>query len=207
MLALPSSDGCTRFLLIRHGEVEADARRRCYGRLDVELSPLGHEQAARTAAWIAELPIAAVWASPLKRAVDSARPLERALGLEARLHDGLREIDCGALEGLTYAEIRERYPEMYAEWRARLAKTKFPDGESYFDLHARVTAAAAEIRAAHAGQTVALVAHGGTHRALIADALGLGAESLFRLDKTYASVSVIDYYEGVAVVRLMNGTP
>ncbi|HZS35980.1 MAG TPA: histidine phosphatase family protein [Polyangia bacterium] len=207
MLALPTQDGATRLILIRHGEVEEDARRRCYGRLDVKLSPLGHEQAARTAEWIAELPIAALWSSPLTRAVDSAAPLARATGLAPRLHDGLREIDCGQLEGMTYPEIRERYPEMYAEWRARLAHTRFPGGESYVELHARVTAVAAEIRAAHAKAAVAIVAHGGVTRALLADALGLGAEALFRLDQSYAGVSVIDYYSETAVVRVMNATP
>jgi broad specificity phosphatase PhoE len=207
MLALPTQDGATRLILIRHGEVEEDARRRCYGRLDVALSLLGHEQAARTAEWVAALPIAALWSSPLQRAVDSAAPLARATGLAPRLHDGLREIDCGQLEGLPYSEIRERYPEMYAEWRARLAQTRFPGGESYLELHARVTATAAEIRAAHPGATIAVVAHGGVTRALLADALGLGAEALFRLDQSYAGVSVVDYYSEVAVIRVMNATP
>src|SRR5581483_3722991 len=135
------------------------------------------------------------------------RRLRRAAGLAPRLHDGLREIDCGQLEGMIYPEIRERYPEMYAEWRARLAHTRFPGGESYVELHARVTAVAAEIRAAHAKAAVAIVAHGGVTRALLADALGLGAEALFRLDQSYAGVSVIDYYSETAVVRVMNATP
>ena len=182
MLALPKHDGATRLVLVRHGEVEEDARRRCYGRLDVPLSPLGHEQAARTAEWIAGLSIDAIWASPLSRARDSARPLAAKLNLEPRLHDGLREIDCGQLEGMTYPEIRERHPQLYAEWRAASSGTRFPDGESYGDLHARVTATAAEIRAAHERATVAVVAHGGVHRALLADALGVGVEKLFRID-------------------------
>ena len=84
---------------------------------------------------------------------------------------------------------------------------RFPGGESYEDLRERPVAAAAELRARHAGGTVAVVTHGGVVRAVLADALGLPSAAIFRLDVGYARVSVVDWFDGDApVVRLVNGT-
>lgn len=197
----------TRLVLVRHGEPTEESRGRCYGRLDVGLSARGLEQAKRTAAWLAEAPLAAIYASPRARAVESARPIAAARRLEVEVREAFREIDFGALEGLTYDEAAARHPEFYQAWMTRPTTVTFPGGESYTLLRRRVLDEATALRARHAGCAFAIVAHGGVVRALLADALGLPDEHIFRLAQDFAAVSVIDHLPGSAVVRLSNGRP
>src|SRR5262249_28579904 len=136
----------TRLYLVRHGEPDDAWRGRCYGRLDVGLSPSGRAQAERTAAWLGAAPIAAVYASPLRRALESAAPIAAAHGLTPVAVRALREIDFGQLEGLSYDEAAERHPELYRAWMERPTEVSFPGGESYADMRERVQRAVLELR-------------------------------------------------------------
>jgi broad specificity phosphatase PhoE len=188
----------TRLLLIRHGRPAEDARGRCYGRLDVGLSPAGLAEAAELGR---ALTVATIVSSPARRALETAA----ALGAP-EVDERLRELDFGELEGRTYDEIERERPELFARWMETPTEVRFPGGEGFEDLRERAVAAAAELRVRHAGGTVAVVTHGGVVRALLADALGLPSAAIFRLDVGYARVSVVDWFDGDApVVRLVNG--
>lgn len=196
----------TRLIMIRHGEPEADARGRCYGRLDVGLSDRGREQAAACAAALAREPVDAVYASPRRRAVESAGYVAGPRGIEVRVEEALREIDFGEFEGRTYDEIAHDYPDVYREWMEHPTEVAFPGGESYVGMRERVASAVRRIRAAHPGRTVAIVSHGGTNRVVLAEALGLADAAIFRFDQSFAAASVVDYFAETPVVRLLNGT-
>lgn len=191
----------TRLLLIRHAEPDEDARGRCYGRLDVGLSPAGLAGAKRLAETLREVELDAVYASPRLRAVQTAA----AFGASPTVDDRLRELDFGRLEGRTYDEIEREQPELFRRWMEAPTQVRFPGGESYAELRDRVAAAVDDVVTAHAGRTVALVSHGGVVRAALAVALGLPDERAFSLDVGYARVSVVDWFDGTAVVRLING--
>lgn len=206
MLALPDRREATRFILVRHAETEQSARGRCYGRLDVRLSPRGLRQAQALADALAGLPLAAVYSSPLIRALDTARPLAAARGVDVSLLEVLAELDFGEVEGLTYDEIEAERPELFRAWMDDPARVRFPGGESLADLRARVLPALEQIRACHAGEAVAVVAHGGVIRVVLADALGVEDGALFRLDQAEGGVSVVDWLEGVPLLRAANAT-
>jgi broad specificity phosphatase PhoE len=192
----------SRQILIRHAEPDESMRGRSYGRLDVPLSAAGRRQAEGVALALDEMSIDAVYASPLRRALETAAPLACARGLEPIVHEGLREVDFGELEGLAYAEIERERPEVYESWMRNPTDIRFPGGEAFADLRERALSAAAEIRAGH--ESVAVVAHGGVTRAILAAALGMPDEAIFRLDQPYAAISVIDWVAGSAVVRAVN---
>jgi alpha-ribazole phosphatase/probable phosphoglycerate mutase len=216
--ATPIPPSGSRLLLIRHAEPVAEAAGRCYGRLDVGLSPRGHAQAAALADALGGAPLAGVYSSPRLRARDTASPLARRLAQgHAGARDGagapaaevviddLREIDFGRFEGLTYAAAAELDPDAYERWMARPTEVAFPGGESYPALRDRVRAAAAAIRAVHPGACAAIVAHGGTVRTVLAEALGLPDAHIFRLDVAHASISAVDHFgDGTPIVRLVN---
>ena len=147
------------------------------------------------------------YASPRKRAMESAAPFARTRDLPVQVREGLREIDFGSLEGLTYDEAQAQHADFYAAWMAHPTRVTFPGGESYAMLRERVLSEARQIVRAHPGGTVALVAHGGVTRAILAEALHLADDDLFRLDQAYAAASVIDYFASTVLVRLVNGTP
>jgi probable phosphoglycerate mutase len=83
------------------------------------------------------------------------------LGLAVRSDAGLRERAFGCFQGLTFAEISERWPDQAQRWRRRDAEFGPDGGERLTDFYARCVAAAGAIAERHAGETIALVAHGG----------------------------------------------
>jgi len=206
LAALP--DGVThRQVLIRHGEPVASAHGRCYGKLDVALSPAGLAEMRRTAAALAAAPLAAVLASPRRRAVESARALADPRGLPVAVDARLAELDFGALEGLAYDEVAARHPELYRAWMETPTAVTFPGGESFAAMRVRVAAAAADVRRRHAGASVALVTHGGVIRIVLADTLGVADADVFRLEQSYAAVSCVDWYDATPIVRCVNWLP
>jgi alpha-ribazole phosphatase len=192
----------SRLMVIRHAEPEESVRGRSYGRLDIPLSPAGRAQAAAIAETLRDARLDAIFASPLRRAIETAAPLAEARDLAVVAHEGLRELDFGALEGLTFDEIARGHPELYESWMTDPTETRFPDGEGFAELRERALAATAEIRSQH--ERAAIVAHGGVTRAILADALGMPARAIFRLDQPYGAISVVDWIEGTAVVRALN---
>jgi alpha-ribazole phosphatase len=197
----------SRLVFVRHGEPDESVRNRCYGRLDVDLSPRGRAQMRRTCRALLAAPIAAVYCSPRRRALESANILTAKRDAPVTICDSLREIDFGDFEGLAYADIAARFPALYAEWMAAPTAVAFPGGEAFADMVRRVAGALDAIRAAHRAQTIAIVSHGGVNRIALTSALGLDPAHMFRLDQAYASVTVIDYFGDTPLVRVVNAEP
>ena len=149
-------------LLIRHGESTWNAARRWQGHADPPLSEQGRDQARRAGVRLLaaqEVPtIGTLWSSDLRRARETARIIAAELGLEPRVHPGVRERTAGPWEGLTREEIDAGWPD-YLERRRR------PEGfESDADLAERVVPALTEIArlvAAEDSGVPAIVTHGG----------------------------------------------
>jgi alpha-ribazole phosphatase len=197
----------TRVWLIRHGEPAASARGRCYGSLDVGLSDSGRAQMAAVWEFLRDEGIGVVYCSPRLRAIESATRRSRA-GLETRptVFQDFREIDFGDFEGLTYDEIAVRYPDLYRQWMESPTEVQFPGGECFAGMQARVLRAFEAIRREHHDQTIAIVSHGGVNRILIAWALGIPNDCLFRIAQDYAAVNLLEFIDGVPIVRLVNYT-
>ncbi|MFT7721459.1 MAG: histidine phosphatase family protein [Roseateles sp.] len=170
-------DEPTRLLVIRHGETLWNRAARIQGHTDIPLSPLGRAQADQLAAALADEPLAAVYASDLSRARQTAEALARAHGLPVRLDAGLRERSFGRFEGLSWDEIAQRHPEDAARWRRREPDFAVGGGESLTVFSARCLAAARRAAAAHAGQAIALVAHGGVLDCLYRAATGAALDA------------------------------
>jgi alpha-ribazole phosphatase len=186
-----------RMILLRHGEPEASARGRCYGELDVSLSPEGRAQAAR----VRIEPVDAVYSSPRKRALETAQLVS---SLPPRIEPALREIDFGRFEGLSYDEAAALEPALYEQWMAHPTEVTFPGGESWPLVRDRVRQFAARVRREHESDKILIVAHGGPLRALLAEALGLPDAHIFRLDQSFAGVSIIDWFGDIPLVRQVN---
>jgi broad specificity phosphatase PhoE len=190
--------------LVRHGEVLHAAEGRFFGHTDIALSPAGLVQAAALAERLGVEPIEAVYASDLLRAQQSAGPLAAARGMGVIAVPPLREMAMGRWEGLTFAEIRAREPELCDRWLADPFRMPFPDGEGLAELRARAMPALRELVERHAGRRIAVVAHGGTNRVILAEALGLPLGNIFRLALDYAAWSLIEYRGDGAVVHAVN---
>lgn len=140
--------------LIRHAlPAFPGGSKMCIGITDI---PLGHQGLEQAKAMASALPpVTAVYSSPLRRAIQTAQ----AIGMPVQVLSGLREIYAGDWDGLTFAQIRQRYPELYA---ARgLDKTIVPPGSE--DMEAALIRFSADLEraAAEAPGDLAVVAHGG----------------------------------------------
>jgi broad specificity phosphatase PhoE len=206
MLRLPPQDGATRLLLIRHLEPDRSVHGRAYGSLDAPLSALAVKQAAKLARALEDVHLDAVYASPLRRALETATPLAVHRRLVPVVHEGLREIDFGEIEGSRYEEVEQGRPDLFRSWMSDPTGVSFPGGESFPDVRLRVLAAVEEIRARHRGRGVALVVHGGVTRAIVAASLSMPDEALFRLDQGYGAVSVVDWLGETPVLRVLNAS-
>jgi broad specificity phosphatase PhoE len=182
----------TRLVLVRHGETVAAASGIIAGRLDVALSRRGLDQARAVAESLSKVPLAAVYSSTSRRTLDSARVIARMHGLEPTPDRDLCEIDFGALEGLTFDEVAERFPDVADEWLSRPHAVVFPRGESLDTLRARVARSVERIVKRHPSASVALVCHAGPIRAVVAAALGLTPEAALQLTCEHGSMIVLD---------------
>lgn len=194
----------TRVWLVRHGALVEEARNRCYGALDFALSETGRAQMARAAEYLASEPLTAIYTSSLSRAIESARIIAAPKSTPIHADADLREMNFGDLEGLTYAEIATRHPDIYRQWMDAPTKVLFPNGESFGEMRARVLRAFAAIQAESEGQSVAVVTHGGVIRILIAWALKMPDNCLFRLAQDRGAISLLTITDGFPIVQLLN---
>lgn len=162
----------TTLILARHGETDWNRDGRWQGHADVDLNGTGREQARALAAELGDAPIEAVYASDLRRARETAVVLADAKGLPVQVDPRLREIDVGDWQGLTTAEIHERWPDHAGAWPPDDGKP-FPGGETYEAMGERVVEALAEIARHHPDREVLVVLHGGPIRALLARSAGV----------------------------------
>jgi broad specificity phosphatase PhoE len=183
-----------RLLLVRHGRTRSNAEGRYQGTIDTPLDEVGLAQAH---ALDAQLPrdLDLVLASPLRRARETAEILCAARGLPLAIEPGFRERGVGVYEGLTTAEIRERFPDLWARGIARSWDEAPPGGEPIGALVARVATALAGVRDAYAGRRVVLIAHGFVAKAVRAICLGR-ADDWFQWQLDNAAVLDVQIPEG-----------
>lgn len=197
-------------VLLRHGETPLTPQKRFSGSggTNPPLSAAGRDQAHRVADALARRgTVQTVLASPLTRTRQTAEIVAARLGLDVVVEDGLRETDFGAWEGLTFGEVRDRYPDDLNAWLADPAARPTGGGESFAEVAARIAVTKDELVTAHAGRTVLLVTHVTPIKTLVRLALGAPPESLFRMELSAASLSAVAYYaDGNASVRLFNDT-
>ncbi|WP_405643475.1 bifunctional RNase H/acid phosphatase [Streptomyces sp. NBC_00019] len=198
------------FVLLRHGETPLTPQKRFSGSggTDPSLSDVGRGQAERVAAALARRgTVQEILASPLTRTRETAAAVAERLGLDVTVEDGLRETDFGAWEGLTFAEVRERYPDDLNTWLSDPDAEPTGGGESFAATATRIAATRDKLVAAYAGRTVLLVTHVTPIKTFVRLALGAPPESLFRMELSAASLSAVAYYaDGNASVRLFNDT-
>ncbi len=193
-------------VLLRHGQTPMSVQRRYAGRTDVPLTDLGVQQAAAAAKRLASAGLTLIVTSPLLRAVRTAGEVAAVTGAQVVTDEGFRETDFGAWEGLTFAEVRERWADELRAWLADPAVAP-PGGESFAEVSTRVTGALHRALAGREGQAILVVSHVTPIKTLVAAALLAPPAALYRMHLDVAALSEIDWYpDGPAVLRSFNDT-
>jgi alpha-ribazole phosphatase len=200
----------TTLYLIRHGATEGNHEKRYKGSIDVPISQEGLEQVARAAEFIlADLQggeLTAVYTSPLSRAVDTAEIIAEPFGIEPVVVENLKERHFGVWEGMTFGEIREKYPDEFNRWAENPLEHSPVGGESSIVVSNRITPEVEAIISRHDGEAFAIVGHGGINRIIICNLLGIPLEHMFRIEQDNAAVNIIKFYDRYPAAKLINYT-
>jgi probable phosphoglycerate mutase len=175
----------------------------------LHLSEDGVKQAEAVAERIATLQgpkrsIAAVYASPLERTSETAAPIAKALGTRVKRERGLLECDFGEWTG---ADLKDLFK--LPEWKTVQrypSGFRFPGGESFTEMQARITSTLARLRDAHPGETIVAVSHADPIKAAVAHALGTHLDLFQRIVVSPCSVTAILYGADGPVVLAVNST-
>jgi ribonuclease H / adenosylcobalamin/alpha-ribazole phosphatase len=212
----PPGGPVTTLVLVRHGATVHTAAKRFSGGLassNPGLSDEGRAQVREVADWLTPLgaAIEAVVASPVRRTVESAQILAARLDLPLVEEPGFAEMEFGTWDGLTFAEVHDRQPEALAAWLNALDVAPAGGGETFLEVEARVVAGLGRVLERYSGKTVAVVSHVTPIKTLVAHAVDAPLTSLFRMELSTASVSVVSFVqtdEGVrGSLRLYNAQP
>ena len=192
----------TRIILLRHGQSIGNADFRFLGHTDLDLSPLGYEQAKRTCELLKNEKIDAVYSSPLIRAYNTALPHAQLRGIAVNKDRSFIEMYAGEWENLLVDEIKERYGDMYTgPWKNNFGTFTIPGGEDCDSVRNRFYSGLEGLAKAHRGQTVLVGSHAAAIRCVWGKICGIEPEALAELVPFpyNASVSVV-YYNGDALV-------
>lgn len=181
----------TTILLARHGETDWNREGRFQGHADPPLNRTGRDQAVELSVALMAEDLAAVYSSPLRRALETAEIVAASRELEPVTVAALREVDVGSWSGLTRTEVEQRFPEQYARWLDY--GQGWEDGETYDEMGTRVVAALLELAAAHDGERVLAVTHGGPIRAAFAFAAGTSHAEARRNGPQVGNVFVAEF--------------
>ena len=196
-----------RLLLARHGQTDWNALHRYQGHAPVPLNETGRRQAAALGQRLAREGIEAIYSSDLPRAWMTAQTVAVACNQKVQAEPLLREMDFGAWQGRTHAEI---HPPRTLGTRGggyqeplSFAPT---GGETLGQLAERVGSALETARRTQQDKTVLWVTHGGPLRTLLCLVLGLGLEQNGQFRTHTASVSELHVFEEHAILALLNDT-
>jgi ribonuclease H / adenosylcobalamin/alpha-ribazole phosphatase len=215
----PSAGPPTTLVLVRHGVTAHTTEKRFSGGLasaNPGLSDEGRDQIRSVASWLSPLAdrVDAVVTSPVRRTRESAEILAEALGHPLQEEPGFAEMEFGAWDGMTFVEVAEKHQADLDKWLGSLDVAPGGTGESFRNVEERVLAGLQRMLDAHAGKTVVVVSHVTPIKTLVAHAVDAPLTSLFRMELSPGSVTVLSFFTGGrggdephASLRMYNALP
>ena len=184
-----------KLILVRHGETPLNREGRVQGLSDAPLNDLGEAQARAVAAALTPDAPFHLYASPLSRAAQTARPIADAHGALPTTVADLREADVGELDGLTIAQVRERYPEFMRRWAEDAGEVTMPGGESLRGVRCRAWRAVRELVARHPDATAVAVTHNFVIQAVLSAALHVPLDNARRMRQQPGCITRLEFAE------------
>lgn len=196
----------TRIILVRHGQTLWNLELKYQGHADIGLSPAGLEQAAQVAARLAGINPAAVYSSDLSRAFHTAQIIAAKYDLPVNKIPDLREVNFGEWEGRNYESINSQWPTLMGKLFTHPDEIEIPGGETFQSLQDRAMKAVEHLKTRHAEETILVVSHGATIRAILCSILHMPLKYIWNIKQDNTAVNIIEIYPKRAIVSLMNDT-
>ncbi len=197
----------THLILVRHGQTAWNQQGRFRGRENVPLDEVGLAQAQAISQYIAaHWTPTAVYCSPLRRARQTAEAIAEPFMLHERAHPGFLDVDIGAWQGLTEAEVEERWAQALHAWYTTPASAPLPGGESLDMAQIRAIGALREVVNRHPNETVIVVGHTAVNRLMLLAIFDISLDHFWHLEQDLCALNVLKYDGRHFTLRQMNQT-
>ena len=194
-------------LLTRHAEVESSYQHDFGGRVDMDISPRGHQQAAALAQNLKRRKVDALFASPMKRVQQTLSPYANNGAPKAVVLPDLREVDFGDWTGHGWDAVQTRFGVSAYSWIDQLDRGGIANAEDIVAYRERVAGVLTTIRQSAAGETIAVYCHGGVIRMMLALLLDIPFSRTHGFAVDYASITEVALKPDRNEIQLLNFAP
>ena len=192
----------TTLYLVRHGQTAWNKEEVFRGRADIPLNDTGRKEALLTGEYLKRVKVDSLYSSPLSRAVETAEAIARYQGKEVEISDGLIDIDFGRWQGVSHEEVKERYGDLYWQWKHTPHLVRFPGGESLEDVRERALRVIDEIVPDHGDETLLMVSHRVVNKTVLCGLLGLDNSHFWQIGQDTGCINILEFGEGFTLRRL-----
>lgn len=192
----------TTLYLVRHGQTAWNREEVFRGRADIPLNETGRKEALLTGHYLERVKVDSLYSSPLSRAVETAEAIARYQGKEVQISHGLIDIDFGGWQGVSHEEVKERYGDLYRQWKHAPHLVRFPQGESLEDVRERALRVIDEVLPDHADETLVMVSHRVVNKTILCGLLGLDNSHFWQIGQDTGCINILEFGEGFTLRRL-----
>jgi len=192
-------------IFIRHPATIWDKQQKYLGRIDIALNQKGWRQARLISNYLKNKNISAIYSSGLIRAYQAASIIAKRRSLKVKKDERLNEIDFGIWEGMTFNQIRKKYPKLAQKYLSNPLNEKIPGGESLLKFKNRVNKVLKEILSRENG-IVVIVAHAGVNRIIFCNLLKLPLSYFWQIKQDIGAINIIEIYKNMNIISLINYT-
>lgn len=204
----PMNDFCIMYL-IRHGATDVNTANppRLQGRgVNLGLSDVGRQQAERTANFLAQRKLTAIYGSPLRRSQETARIIARPHGLNVQTLEQIIEVDVGHWEGRSWIDIEKDDPEYYQRYMNDPGSVPYAGGESFQNVQDRALPALQRVMEENPAGRIVVVAHNIVNRAYLAALLTLPVAKARMISQDNCGINIVWHKDGQMKLRTTNAT-
>jgi len=195
----------TVIILIRHGQTEWNRIERFRGQVDIPLNVTGIEQAEKTARQVTkQWKPSAIYSSPLSRAQQTAERIARHCGLDVQTNVGLTDIHYGKWQGLTPAEVEEKWPELLSNWYRHPEMVLIPGGESLSMVRSRAILTVNQLCEQHPGQEIVLVSHTVVNRLILLNVIDAKNDRFWQIKQEPCAINVFEKDNEAFIIHSIN---
>ena len=195
-----------KLILVRHALTVDNQKSRLSGHIDSSISEEGKEQIDKITNYLKDFDIDKIYTTTSSRTKDTVKKLSELKSIEIIEKESLKEISFGDLEGLTFDEIKDKYPKEFQDMIEKGYEYKYPNGESLIDSYNRVCIELDNIISNNDDRTILICSHGGTIRNIITYLISNSYKYHWNFKIDNGSVTILEVQDGFTVITAMNNT-
>ena len=195
-----------KLILVRHALTVDNQKSRLSGHIDSSISEEGKEQIDKITNYLKDFDIDKIYTTTSSRTKDTVKKLSELKSIEIIEKESLKEISFGDFEGLTFDEIKDKYPKEFQDMIEKGYEYKYPNGESLIDSYNRVCIELDNIISNNDDRTILIFSHGGTIINIITYLISNSYKYHWNFKIDNGSVTILEVQDGFTVITAMNNT-